>query len=51
MCAEALNALAILRKQKEDCYLTHQNLIEFWRSATRPAERNGLRMNLSEAEA
>lgn len=51
MCAEALNALASLRHQKEDCYLTHQNLIEFWRSATRPVERNGLGMNLTAAEA
>ncbi|BAZ87646.1 type II toxin-antitoxin system VapC family toxin [Dolichospermum compactum] len=42
MCAESLNALARLRRQKENCYLTHQNLVEFWRSATRPIERNGL---------
>ncbi|AFZ27323.1 putative nucleic acid-binding protein, contains PIN domain [Cylindrospermum stagnale PCC 7417] len=51
MCTEALNALGILRQRKEDCYLTHQNLVEFWRSATRPVERNGLGMSLAEAEA
>jgi predicted nucleic acid-binding protein len=51
MCAESLNALATLRIKKETCYLTHQNLIEFWRSATRPLERNGLGMSLIEAES
>ncbi|MTJ47099.1 type II toxin-antitoxin system VapC family toxin [Dolichospermum sp. UHCC 0259] len=51
MCAESLNALARLRRQKENCYLTHQNLVEFWRSATRPIERNGLGMSIIEAEA
>nr|WP_279239832.1 type II toxin-antitoxin system VapC family toxin [Scytonema sp. UIC 10036] len=51
MCADALNALAVLREQKHDCYLAHQNLIEFWRSATRPVERNGLGMSLAQAQA
>ncbi|WP_225894478.1 hypothetical protein [Atlanticothrix silvestris] len=51
MCAEALNALEIIRRRGEDHYLTHQNLVEFWRSATRPLERNGLGMSLAEAEA
>ncbi len=51
MCADALNALALLRQQKEDYYLTHQNLIEFWRSATRPLDRNGLGMSVTKAEA
>ncbi|GCL39419.1 hypothetical protein SR1949_45450 [Sphaerospermopsis reniformis] len=46
MCAESLNALATLRRQKENFYLTHQNLVEFWRSATRPIEKNGLGMSL-----
>ncbi len=51
MCAEALNALGVIRRRGEDHYLTHQNLVEFWRSATRPIERNGLGMSLAEASA
>lgn len=51
MCAEALNALGILRRRGEERYLTHQNLVEFWRSATRPVERNGLGLSISEAQA
>lgn len=50
MCAEALNALGILRRRGEKRYLTHQNLVEFWRSATRPVERNGLGLSISEAQ-
>ena len=49
MCAEALNALGVLRQRREERYLTHQNLVEFWRSATRPIERNGLGLSISEA--
>lgn len=51
MCAEALNALGVLRQQQEEYYLAHQNLVEFWRSATRPVERNGLGFTLLQAEA
>ncbi|BAZ79461.1 type II toxin-antitoxin system VapC family toxin [Sphaerospermopsis kisseleviana CS-549] len=51
MCPESLNALATLRRKQETCYLTHQNLVEFWRSATRPVEKNGLGMSLIAAEA
>ncbi|MEH1940556.1 MAG: PIN domain-containing protein [Nostoc sp.] len=29
--------------------MTSQNLIEFWRSATRPAQRNGLGLTIAEA--
>ncbi|MCG6133824.1 MAG: hypothetical protein MET45_04035 [Nostoc sp. LLA-1] len=50
MCTQALNALGILRKQQEEPYLTHQNLVEFWRSATRAVERNGLGLTLLQAE-
>jgi predicted nucleic acid-binding protein len=49
MCASALNALGILRHQQEELYLTHQNLVEFWRSATRPVEKNGLGLAILEA--
>ncbi|MBW4607057.1 MAG: type II toxin-antitoxin system VapC family toxin [Hassallia sp. WJT32-NPBG1] len=51
MCLSALNALGILRHQQEECYLTHQNLVEFCRSATRPVEKNGLGLAILEASA
>ena len=51
MCTEALNALGVLRRREEEYYLTHQNLVEFWRSATRPVEINGLGLTISEGEA
>ena len=50
MCASALNALGVMRERGEERYLTHQNLVEFWRSATRPTERNGLGLTITEAE-
>jgi hypothetical protein len=49
MCASALNALGILRHQQEEFYLTHQNIVEFWQSATRPVEKNGLGLAILEA--
>lgn len=51
MCADALNALGVLRQRGEDYYLTSQNLIEFWRTCTRPIDRNGLGMTIAQAEA
>lgn len=50
MYANAFNALGVLRQRKEDCYLTCQNLIEFWRTCTRPIDRNGLGMTAIMAE-
>jgi predicted nucleic acid-binding protein len=43
-------ALNILRKRGDAIYITPQNLIEFWNSATRPVDRNGLRFTPAEAD-
>ena len=51
MCADALAALGHLRQQGETLYLIPQNLIEFWRTCTRPIDRNGFGMNAFQAEA
>lgn len=51
MYADALNALEILRQQGSNYYLTSQNLIEFWRTCTRPIDRNGLGMSVLQAES
>jgi len=50
MCSEALNAFAVLRQREENSYLTAQNLIEFWRTCTRPIEKNGLGMTVGESD-
>ncbi|MFN9675040.1 MAG: type II toxin-antitoxin system VapC family toxin [Microcystis sp.] len=50
MCSEALNALSVLRQREENSYLTAQNLIEFWRTCTRPIEKNGLGMTVAESD-
>jgi predicted nucleic acid-binding protein len=49
MYADTLNAISTLRAAGEDLFITSQNLIEFWRSATRPAQRNGLGLTTAEA--
>ena len=46
MYAAAFNSLATLRRRGEIGYLTSQNLIEFWRTCTRPVEKNGLGMTI-----
>jgi hypothetical protein len=43
----ALNSLA--RQEAIFCY-TSQNLAEFWNACTRPADRNGYGLSLSEAD-
>lgn len=49
MCAEALNSLSILTRRGEKLFLTPQNLMEFWRTCTRPSNKNGL--GLSDIQA
>ncbi|BBD65771.1 hypothetical protein NIES4072_05500 [Nostoc commune NIES-4072] len=49
MYADTLNAISTLRGAEEELFITSQNLIEFWRSATRPAQRNGLGLTIAEA--
>jgi predicted nucleic acid-binding protein len=48
---DALKALTLLTNKGEECYLTSQNLIEYWRTCTRPVERNGLGMTVSDSDA
>ncbi|KYC37044.1 twitching motility protein PilT [Scytonema hofmannii PCC 7110] len=50
MYRDTVNAIAILRSTGQELFTTSQNLIEFWRSATRPAEKNGLGLSIAEAE-
>lgn len=50
MYADAFNAIATLIRREESYYLTSQNLIEFWRTCTRPLDKNGLGMTITEAE-
>lgn len=49
MYADTLNAISALRGTGEELFITSQNLIEFWRSATRSAQRNGLGLTIAEA--
>lgn len=51
MASQSLNALATLRKRQGNLYLTPQNLIEFWRTCTRPLEQNGLGLTIEESDA
>ncbi|MCC5621970.1 PIN domain-containing protein [Nostoc sp. CHAB 5715] len=51
MRSDSLNALTILKMQAKDYYLTPQNLIEYWRTCTRPTDRNGLGMTVADADA
>jgi predicted nucleic acid-binding protein len=43
-------ALDILQKRGDAVYVTPQNLIEFWNSATRPLNRNGFGMTPAQVE-
>jgi len=51
MCADALNALNVLQHREEQFYLTSQNLIEFWRTCTRPIDSNGLGLTVIQTDA
>ena len=46
-----IEAIASLRRSKERLFIAPQNLIELWNVATRPADKNGLGISPSEAEA
>ncbi len=45
----ALNGLAYLTKNHYEYFIVDQNLIEFWRSCTRPKDKNGLGMTVEKA--
>lgn len=49
MYADTLNAISTIRGAELELFITSQNLIEFWRSATRSAQRNGLGLTIAEA--
>lgn len=51
MYGDTVNAISILGGAGVELFITSQNLVEFWRSATRPVERNGLGLTVPEAEA
>ena len=50
MYADAVSATSTLLDGGEALYVISQNLIEFWRTCTRPADRNGFGMTASQAE-
>lgn len=43
-------ALARLAEQGATLYYTHQNIAELWNAMTRPVERNGLGLSVTEAD-
>ncbi|MGH9709411.1 MAG: type II toxin-antitoxin system VapC family toxin [Candidatus Acidiferrales bacterium] len=43
-------ALARLAGEGTTLYYTHQNIAELWNAMTRPADRNGLGLSVTEAE-
>jgi len=49
MYADAVSATSTLLDRGEALYVISQNLIEFWRTCTRPADRNGFGMTTSQA--
>lgn len=51
MYGDTVNAISNLAGAGIELFITSQNLVEFWRSATRPVERNGLDLTIVEAEA
>lgn len=51
MHGDTVNAISILRGAGIKLFITSQNLVEFWRSATRPVQRNGLGLTIEEASA
>lgn len=50
MNQDVTNAIKVLRSQNEQLFIIPQNLIEFWNVCTRPLEKNGLGMTVSETE-
>lgn len=50
MNKDVTNSIKSLRSQNEQLFIIPQNLIEFWNVCTRPLEKNGLGMTVSETE-
>ncbi|EAZ88002.1 type II toxin-antitoxin system VapC family toxin [Crocosphaera chwakensis] len=50
MNQDVTNSIKSLRSQNEQLFIIPQNLIEFWNVCTRPREKNGLGMTVSETE-
>ncbi|MDJ0578630.1 PIN domain-containing protein [Crocosphaera sp.] len=50
MNKDVTNSIKSLRSQNEQLFIISQNLIEFWNVCTRPLEKNGLGMTVSETE-
>lgn len=44
-------AIAILRRSREQLFIAPQNLIELWNVVTRPSDKNGLGLSPIEAQA
>ncbi len=51
MYTDAVSTTSALLERGEELYVVPQNLIEFWRTCTRPVDRNGFGMTASQAEA
>ncbi|AUT01826.1 PIN domain nuclease [Nostoc sp. CENA543] len=51
MYGDTVNAISTLAVAGIGLFVASQNLVEFWRSATRPVDRNGLGFTVAEAEA
>ncbi|HKV63169.1 MAG TPA: type II toxin-antitoxin system VapC family toxin [Candidatus Acidoferrum sp.] len=48
LCSQATHAVSKLIRQKDAVFFCAQNIAEFWNAATRPADRNGLRLSPEE---
>lgn len=48
--AVAVEAVYKLKAKGEEMFIASQNIIEFWNVATRPLDKNGLGMSISEAD-
>ena len=44
-------AIAILRRSREQLFIAPQNLIELWSVATRPSDKNGLGLSPAEVQS
>ncbi|BAZ28166.1 hypothetical protein NIES4074_05970 [Cylindrospermum sp. NIES-4074] len=50
MHLDTQRAIFTLKKQGEFLYIFPQNIIEFWAVATRPIDKNGLGLSITQAE-
>lgn len=51
MHSQATGALNVLLEGDDEVYLSTQNLFEFWNVCTRPLNRNGLGMTVTQTDA